>query len=125
MIERRRKLADEIAILDRMIEQKALHLEQEAEVKHQLESKDWTARYKGQAGLILSAIWNAPHRRMTSTKICTIVWQDGAKPQETFSKAIKRLRKRLREASCPYRLVAIKCRKTNAVKGYSLQKIQR
>jgi len=82
----------------------------------------WTTAFKGQNGEILSAIWNAPKHRLSSIKICTLAWGDGAVSKNTFKGTLKRVRKALEKAGCGYILKAIKSGKTGEVMGYGLRK---
>jgi len=89
-----------------------------AELQEILEAKektDWTTAFKGQNGEILSAIWNAPKHRLSSIKICTLAWGNGAVSKNAFNGTLKRVRKALEKAGCGYILKAIKSDKTGEV----------
>ena len=77
LIERRDKAFAEATNIQRIIDREALRLEKEAMKEEQWKATDWTTQYTGLTYRILSAIWHAPNRRLTTEKI--EVWQDGAK----------------------------------------------
>jgi len=107
---------------NRMIEREALRLEKEAEERRLQESEDWTEKYKGLNGRILSALWHAPRHRLITTKICDAGWKR-AVPDNTLYVTIWRINRQLKKDNCPYFLKSIPNGKTGDVKGYGLRKL--
>ena len=124
LIEQRNKAIAEATKIQRMIDHEALRLEKEAIREERWKARDWTAQYTGQKYRILSAIWYAPKRRLTTEKIEAAGWHNRKTlvSRDTFQSALTRIKKKLRADKCPYNLVSIRSRKTGEVMGYGLRK---
>ena len=127
LIEQRNKTIAEATKIQRMIDHEALRLEKEAMKEERWKANDWTTRYTGQKYRILSAIWHAPKRRLSTEKIEVAEWgrRKIPVPRDTFQSALTRIKKKLRADKCPYNLVSIRSSKTGEVMGYGLREYKR
>ena len=124
LIERRDKAFAEATNIQRIIDREALRLEKEAMKEERWKATDWTTQYMGLTYRILSAIWYAPKRRLTTEKVEAAGWGKKKKmvPYNTFKGTLTRIRRRLKKDKCPYILTSIRSSKTGEVMGYGLRK---